>query len=42
MKKNEYATNKGGFIKAPSSPAAQDPKAVATVAKPKGDLRVGK
>ena len=42
MKKNEYATNKGGYIPAPSRPAAQDPKATRTVAKPKGDLRVGK
>ena len=38
---NVYATNKGGLIKAPKSPAEGDPKATRTVATGK-DLRVGK
>ena len=38
-KKNGYATNKGGLIKAPQSPASGDPKATATVAGGAGDLR---
>lgn len=42
FKKNPYATNKGGYIKAPDNPAANDPHATRTEA-PKGkDLRVGK
>ncbi len=40
-KENGYATNKGGFIKAPKTPAAGDPKATRTVAKD-GDLRTRK
>ena len=38
-KKNGYATNKGGLIKAPTPPAANDPKATTTVAGAAGDLR---
>lgn len=37
--KNPYATNKGGFIKAPATPAKDDPHATATVAKGGRDLR---
>jgi hypothetical protein len=37
--KNGYATNKGGLIKAPTAPAAGDPKATATTSKNGGDLR---
>lgn len=40
-KKTGYATNKGGFIKAPKNPAAGDPRATRTVSN-KGDLRTGK
>ena len=38
-KKNGYATNKGGLIKAPQSPASGDPKSTTTVAGGAGDLR---
>ena len=39
MKKNVYATNKGGVIKAPNSQSKDSPKATVT----KGDdLRTGK
>ena len=38
-KKNGYATNQGGLIKAPTTPAKNDPKGTATVAGGKGDLR---
>ena len=41
-KKNPYATNKGGYIKAPNAPAAGDPRATKTVASNKKDLRCGK
>ena len=41
-KQNGYATNKGGFIKAPFSPAKDDPAATRTVATGKNDLRSGK
>ena len=41
-KKNPYATNKGGYIKAPVNPAKGDPRATVTVAKNGGDLRGGK
>ena len=41
-KQNGYATNKGGYIKAPTSPATGDPRATRTVATGKGDLRNGK
>ena len=37
--KSGYATNKGGLIKAPVSPAKDDPRATATVAKGGRDLR---
>ena len=40
--KNPYATNKGGYIKAPVNPAAHDPHAVRTVAEKGKDLRGGK
>lgn len=39
---NGYATNKGGFIKAPASPAKDDPRVTRTVANGKSDLRSGK
>lgn len=39
-KTNGYATNKGGFIKAPKSQTKDEPKTV--VIKGKNDLRVGK
>lgn len=42
MEKNEYATNKGGYIKAPFAQTKGEPKATATVARQKGDLRSGK
>lgn len=38
-KKNGYATNKGGLIKAPVDPAKGDPKGTVTVARGTGDLR---
>ena len=41
-KQNGYATNKGGYIKAPNDPAKGDPRATRTVANGKDDLRVGK
>lgn len=43
MKKeqNPYATNKGGMIRAPHTPAAGDPHATRTVGKD-NDLRTGK
>lgn len=41
-KQNGYATNKGGYIKAPHAPAKDDPHATRTVAVGKGDLRTGK
>ena len=41
-KQNGYATNKGGYIKAPNTPAKGDPRATRTVASDKGDLRSGK
>ena len=41
-KKNPYATNKGGYIKAPSKPSAGDPRATKTVAGHGKDLRSGK
>ena len=37
--KHSYATNKGGLIKAPTTPAKDDPHATATVAKGSRDLR---
>ncbi len=37
-KENSYATNKGGFIKAPRQPSAGDPKATKTIGKNR-DLR---
>lgn len=37
--KSPYATNKGGLIKAPATPAKDDPRATATVAKDGRDLR---
>lgn len=39
MKKNPYATNKGGLIKTPKNPSAGDPKATKIVG---NDLRVKK
>ena len=41
-KQNGYATNKGGYIKAPNNPVKNDPRATRTVATGKGDLRNGK
>ena len=41
-KKNPYATNKGGCIQAPNTPAKGDPRATVTVAKNGGDLRSSK
>ena len=41
-KQNGYATNKGGYIKAPNTPAKDDPRATRTVATGKGDLRNAK
>ena len=41
-KQNGYATNKGGYIKAPNSTEKGDPSATRTVATGKGDLRTGK
>lgn len=41
-KQNGYATNKGGYIKAPNAPEKGDPQATRTVATGKGDLRTGK
>lgn len=37
---NPYATNKAGYIKAPKTPCANDPKTAKIVGK--GDLRGGK
>lgn len=42
MEKNVYATNRGGFIKAPNAPGGKDPTGTSTVAKTNGDLRNGK
>lgn len=38
-KKNPYATNKGGYIKAPHKPSHGDPRATVTVGKGSDDLR---
>ena len=41
MEKNNYATNKGGYIKAPKpAPGKDEPNA--TVTKGQKDLRIGK
>lgn len=40
--KNGYATNKGGYLKAPGKPSAGDPRATVTVANGSGDLRCKK
>ena len=39
---NPYATNKGGYIKAPKKVSEGDPRATKTQANKGKDLRVGK